>query len=197
LDRWRTALPAELKDSPHIAAGQLVPEICVAVSRRRPSVFLIGFTELPNPFDPLDELAGISPLNFELIGVLLLSGDSDGSVTDFKLYRSVLAQLNVENKHVHVYLGANRGHGPPIGSMTRLDMDGDNVTAESPVVISDLDPSMVCASFRPRFHAAIGYFAAANLKPIDARPLAYFLQSDDGATWRIVGHEGSVPVVDS
>lgn len=170
---------------------QLAPECCIAVAAKHGAgAVLVGLLALPFGEDPLDELS-VVPLNSEYLGYILMSLDG-GTVSASAVFRHILATLPADNGMTWAFVIDNRGKGGAVQSLSRLDFDSTGVYPERSVTLTHADPEAACVKFRAHQHPKVGYIAVAELRSHDPKPVAHYLQSDDGLNWNVVGREGEI-----
>jgi hypothetical protein len=187
LDRWVDIAPANVKDNPRFTKA-VDPEICFAGEADHVAVALTG---LYDGYDPLDVRARF-PTHREMFG-LIFGNPGTGALERVAAYVCPVASLRAQSGH-YLYIGENVGRGAELANLQRVKLDA--APAGEPVQMMGVDTSLRCTSFCPCFHPRIGYFGTLRAGTGDGNDAVYFVHSDEGLKWNVVGTRETVKVVD-
>lgn len=173
----------------HIAA-QAVPEVIAAAVADR---FLVTLTALPNPLDPVDELAMICPIISETIGLALVS--AQGQVLDVALYVDCLGVWSEPGGAPTAVLIANRGHGGRVEQLSSFALEPGCASLAGALklqVVGGID-DLCCHEFEPRHHEAIGNFGVAHVAEKNRTGRGVLLIDRGAQRWEVVSDEETRP----
>ena len=187
LDRWVDSAPENVRDNPRFTKA-VDPEMCLAGEADRVAIALTGLYDW---YDPLDVRARFFD-SCEMFG-LIVGRPSMGTIERVTSHVCAVASLRTRSGH-YLYIGENVGRGAELAGLQRVRLDAE--PAGEPLQLTGIDTSLRCKSFRPCFHPCIGYFGTLGAGTGSDAGATYFVHSDDGLKWSVVGTRNRVKVVD-